>query len=103
MRAYNKDLDEYYSPDDTPELYLTDEQINAVLNSLPHIDKPAEINVREAIKQIETINREEKLGKISASESSAKIRNISNDFLRKYGFWPYITKTFELFYKSFER
>ncbi|MDR1468628.1 MAG: hypothetical protein LBT00_04980 [Spirochaetaceae bacterium] len=103
MRAYNKNLDEYYSPDDTPELYLTDEQINGVLNSLPHIDKPAEINVREAIKEIETINREEKLGNILPAESSVKIRNISNGLLQKYGFWPYVTKTFELFYKSFEQ
>jgi hypothetical protein len=103
MRAYDKNLDEYYYSDDTPELYLTDEQIDDVLNSLPYIDDPAEINVRETIKQIEIINREEKLGKITPSESGARIRDISNNFLRKYDFWPYVTKSFELFYKAFEQ
>jgi hypothetical protein len=103
MRPYNKDLDEYYSPDDTPELYLTEEQINCTLDSLPCMNENAEINVREIIKQIETINREEKLGEISSSESAAKIGIISNDFLQKHGFWPYVTKSFELFYKSFEQ
>jgi hypothetical protein len=103
MRPYDKDMDRYYSPDDTPELYLTEEQINDAFDSLPYMNENAEINVRETIKQIETINREEKLGKISSSESAAKIKTLSNDFLQKYGFWPYVTKSFELFYKSFEQ
>jgi ferritin-like metal-binding protein YciE len=103
MRPYNRKTDRYYSPDDTVELYLTEEQINEALESLPQTDNSAELSVRKTIKKIETINRNEKLGKISSSESTVKIRNISNDFLNEYGFWPYITKSFELFYKSFER
>ena len=59
--------------------------------------------VREIIKQIETINRDEKEGNISSSEANKKITSISNNFLRDFGFWPYVTKSFELFYKSFEK
>jgi len=103
MRPYNRDLDNYYSPDDTPDLYLTEEQINIALASLPSMNENAEISVRETIRRIETINREEKLGNISPSESNEKIKSLSNSFLQKYDFWPYITKSFELFYKSFER
>jgi hypothetical protein len=103
MRPYDENRDRYYSPDDTPELYLTEEQINGVLDLLPVMSEYAEISVRETIKQIETINREEKQGKISPAESTGKIKTLSNDFLHEHGFWPYVTKSFELFYKSFER
>jgi len=101
MRPYNKDIDTYYSPDDTPDLYLTEEQVNNTLEMLSEINEPSEIAVRDVIKRIETINREEKLGIISTKDSFSKIRTISDDFLDKYGFWPYITKTFENFYESF--
>lgn len=102
MRAYNKEIDGYYSPDSTPTLYLTEEQVNTVLCKLPCINTPSEITVRETIRIIEKLNREEKLGSISGSDATKKIAEISNAFLHEYGFWPYITKTHEQFYKSFE-
>jgi hypothetical protein len=103
FRAYNRKTDNYYSPDDTPHLFLTEEQVNNALGSLPIMKEPEEIKVREIIKQIETINRDEKMGNISSSEANKKISTISDDFLFDFGFWPYITKSFELFYKSFEQ
>ncbi|MDR3259726.1 MAG: hypothetical protein LBT51_08995 [Fusobacteriaceae bacterium] len=103
MRSYDKNLDDYYSPDDTPELYLTEEQIDNTLNAIPDYDDPAEIEVKKTIKIIETINREEKFGKISKEDCITKSNKVSDDFLEKYGFWPYITKTFEEFYKLFEK
>jgi hypothetical protein len=102
MRPYDKNLDSYYSPDDTPELYLTENQVNCALEKLPFINEPAEIAVIEVIKEIEHINRMEKTGSITEHESSKKIKEISNSFLKEHGFWPYITKTHERFYKSFE-
>jgi len=103
MRPYNEDLDNYYSPDDTPELYLTENQVDFVLTRLSVINDPAEIEVREIIRDIESINRMEKLGNIREEESADKIKTLSNNFLKKYGFWPYKTKTHESFYKYFDK
>lgn len=34
MRQYNPDVDKYYSPDDTPDLYLSDEQVKEYIGKI---------------------------------------------------------------------
>lgn len=102
MRAYDKEKDSYYSPDDTPELYLTEQQVKEALDYIAkHTDSPEEFDVRILIAKVEELNRKEKLGSISESECRRMIEKITDDFADKYDFWPYITKTFTSFYKYF--
>lgn len=101
MRAYNSKIDKYYSPDDTPELYLTDEQIELGLSLVPIYKEDSEIEVRELIRKIEIINQQEKLLKVSKEESFKVNKELANNFFRKYGFWPYLTKTYKNFYSYF--
>ena len=103
MRKYNNNVDEYYSPDATPDLYLDDETVNSVLEQISRIETEEEIEVRTLIKKIETLHRNACLGGISLEASKQEIRKLSDSFLEKFGFWPYLTKTFTAFYKSFEK
>lgn len=101
MRPYDRTLDHYYSPDDTSDIFLTEEQVKSALQKIPLLDSPEEIDVRQIIISIEEINREEKLAYISSEDSTVRCRKISNDFFAKHGIWPYVTKTHNAFYKSF--
>jgi hypothetical protein len=102
MRPYDRRIDQHYWPDDTPDLFLTEEQVDEVLRNIPLLADPKEIDVRHVIVTIEKINREEKLGVVSTEESIMTCRKISNDFLSKHSVWPYKTKTYDSFYKSFD-
>jgi hypothetical protein len=101
MREYDPQKDNYYSPDDTPNLYLTNKQIKSHLEDIPKFDKCDEKEVRKVIIKIEILNKREKMGKISTNECHKKIEELNDKFLNKYDYWPYMTKTYELFYKSF--
>jgi hypothetical protein len=101
MRNYNPKKDRYYSPDDTPNLYLTDEQINHALKSIPNFDGREEEEVRRVIIKLETLNRDEKLGQITPDDSFKRSRKLADEFLKQFGFWPYITKTHQAFYEFF--
>lgn len=101
IRKYNADIDEYYSPDDTPNLFLTEEQVEEVLASIPKINEESELEAIEIIRKIEKLQRDEKLGEISNDECVKENDKISDYFLKKYGFWPYVTNIYKNFYMSF--
>ncbi len=104
MRAFNSKIDKYYSPDDTPEIFLKSEQVEEALSTINLIDNSdEEIEVRSVIRKIEELNRKEKKGEISEMECNNFTRKITNNFAEKYDFWPYMTKTYKAFYKYFIR
>ena len=35
MRPYDRTLDHYYSPDDTSDIFLTEEQVKSALQKIP--------------------------------------------------------------------
>lgn len=103
MRQYNPNIDKMYSPDDTPELYLSIQQIEYTFNKIKCFEGEDEKAVIEVIREIETLNRKEKLGQITPKECKEKIKIISNNFLDRFGHWPYITKSYKAFYQLFIR
>jgi hypothetical protein len=103
FRPYDNNRDDFYSPDLTPDLYLLEETVLGVLSEIPSRSEEEEIEVRDLIIRIETLNRKEKLGSISIEECFAQNKIIAEDFLRKYGIFPYVAKTYEQFYDSFSR
>jgi len=102
-RPYNKNKDSFYSPDSTPMLYLFEQDILTALDDIPLYEGESEIEVRGLIADIETLNRKEKMGEISPELCLKRNKELADSFLDKYGFWPYITKTYEAFYQYFER
>ena len=103
MRKYEKNIDDYYSPDSTPDLYLDEDLVILVLDSIDKIETDDEIEVREVIKKIESIQRDYCINKITLEESKSKIRYISEQFFNKYEYWPYVTKTYDAFYRYFDK
>lgn len=103
MRQYNPDVDKYYSPDDTPDLYLSDEQVKEYIGKISIEKEESEFEVRHLIVEIESLNRFAKMGEISNEENYIQSKKLADSFLQKFGFWPYVTKTYELFYKNFIR
>lgn len=103
MRKYDKKTDKYYSPDSTPDLYLDEETVDSVLDSIEAYKADEEVEVRKIIKEIEALHRDACLEKISLNDSKAQIKKLSDKFLEKYGFWPYLTKTFTAFYGHFDK
>lgn len=103
MRKYNEKTDKYYSPDATPDLYLDEETVNSVLASIEDFKGDEEVEVKNLIKEIEALHRDACLEKISLKDSKTQIKKLSDKFLEKYGFWPYLTKTFAAFYGHFDK
>lgn len=101
MRAYNRELDNYYSPDDTPHLYLENIQIEEALNNIQNYESQDEKDVRTYIMKIEKLNANQKKGKITEEDCLKSINELAEDFANKYDYWPYMTKTFKEFYNFF--
>lgn len=102
-RLYNENIDDYYSPDDTPHLFLSEEQINEALANLKHYSEQSEIEAKALLKRIEQLNRQEKLGEITPEKCLDKNKELVKAFADKHGFWPYITKTYQDFYEFFRK
>lgn len=102
VRPYNKNKDSFYSPDSTPMLYLTEKDILTALDDIPNYVEESEIEVRDLIVEIETLNRKEKMGAISPELCLKKNKELADSFLDSHGYWPYVTKTYEAFYHYFE-
>lgn len=102
-RPYDKNRDSFYSPDSTPMLYLFEQDIRAALEGIPVYDEKSEIEVRDVIVEIETLNRKEKTGEISHDLCMKRNKELADSFLDRFGFWPYVTKTYDAFYQYFER
>ena len=100
-RPYDPDKDEYYYPDYTPDLYLTDEQIEIALEEIEISDDSAEKETQKIIRQIETLHRKVCLGKLKHTEFLAKCDQISDKFVKVFGYWHSETKTYKDFYKHF--
>ena len=103
FRQYSVDLDDLYSPDATPSLFLSEEQVEESLNSVPQYSEEPEKEARSVVVEIEALNRQEKAGLISADKSLSRNRAIAEQFLEKYGFFPYVTRTYQQFYEYFAR
>jgi len=98
MRQFNPKIDYYYSPDSTPNLYLSEEQVEHALDKISQYGEEAEKVVRSLIRKVEELNRLEKNGIISNDECVLRANKIENEFVKKFGFWPYVTKTYKEFY-----
>jgi hypothetical protein len=100
-RPYDESIDTLYSPDATANLYLTEEMVNDALAAIPAYDEASEKEARSLVIEIESLNRAEKLGKITAEKCFAENKRISDYYLAKFGFWPYMSKTYSEFYELF--
>lgn len=101
MRQFNHQIDEYYSIDSTPDLFLSESQVLYALKEIARYDEESEIAVRELIKDVESINRCEKKGSMTSEQSTTKIGGIFDKFRDQFGFWPHVTKTYKAFYDFF--
>ncbi|MCP3685983.1 MAG: hypothetical protein GY861_25340 [bacterium] len=99
-RPYDPNIDKFYYPDDTPELYLTEEQVENILKKIPAFTTPEEEDARMEIQGIERAHRMKCTSSITHKEYLKKCKNISNKFLKKHGFWAWETKTVKEFYNT---
>ena len=101
MRQFNPQKDKYYSMDNTPDLYLTTEQVNDALNKIKIRNDEMEQSAVELLKKSVNIHMEKGLGKLTGDEESNEIQNLEKDFVSKFGIWPYQTEVYTDFYNLF--
>lgn len=102
-RPYNPEKDDYYYPDDTPEIYLTENQVEQILAQILALDDSAEKDARDEVRQIEKLHRMRCLGQITQEEYLEKCKEVSEEFGNKHGFWAWETVTVKSFYEYFSR
>lgn len=103
MRKFNKSIDDFYSMDETPDVYLDDEQIETALSKITISDEDAEVAAVELLKKEEQIHRDSLMGKYSDDESTKLIQTLEDEYVSKYGFWPSASSVYEDFYSQFVR
>lgn len=101
MKQFDPNEDEYYSINDTPDLYLDDKQVEAALSKIKVTSSEAENRAREILKKSEKIHKDELFGKYSHEQAVSEIQKLENDFGNKFGFWPSASETYEQFYEQF--
>ena len=101
MRKFEEKIDGFYSMDDTPDIYLDDEQIQSALKKIKIPNEEAELAAVELLKKSEQIHRDSLMGKISDEECTKQIQALEDEFVSKYGFWPSASSVYENFYSQF--
>jgi len=101
IREYNPDIDEMYNIDSTPNLYLTEKVVNKTLTEITSYSEEREVSAREILPLIESIHRDELLGKKNKDNAKKEIQELQKKYKDKYGLWPYQTNTFRDFYQNF--
>ena len=76
MRKYDKDIDDFYSMDETPDVYLDDEQIQNALANIKIPNEEAELEAVEILKKSEQLHRDSLMGKLSDDECTKLIQEI---------------------------
>lgn len=101
MRKFDNKIDDYYSMDDTPDVYLDEEQIESALEKIKIPNEEAELAAVELLKKSEQIHRDSLLGKFSNDDCTKQIQLLEDGFVSKYGFWPSASSVYENFYSQF--
>ena len=101
MRKYDKDIDDFYSMDETPDVYLDDEQIQNALANIKIPNEEAELEAVEILKKSEQLHRDSLMGKLSDDECTKLIQEIEDKFVSTFGFWPSASCVYEDFYAQF--
>lgn len=99
-RPFDPQIDHEYHPDNTVGIYLTQQQVKQYLDKVEKINSPDELEARSVIQKIEALHRDELTGKTKSINPEAYDK-ITSSFAKKYGYWPFHSKTSIAFYNLF--
>lgn len=102
VRPFNPKMDKIYGFDETPDLYLEDEQIEEAFSSLPQNNTSEAMAVKQAIIKIETLKREYCKGLLSFETMKQQVSEIDKVFFSKFGYWMYVSSVHQSFYNFFD-
>ena len=94
-RLYDPEVDESYHPDDTPRLYLSDQQVRATMAKLPPTSDPAELEARTILELVETEHRLVLRQESTRTTASHRIE----DYRIRHGSWPWSSESARRFYE----
>lgn len=103
MRQFEPNKDEIYGLNETPDLYLSEEQLSAALKRISISKEKGEEEALQFVFQIESLHRKEALGKISHNDFLSEIKQKQDKFVKEFGFWPYAANSYKAFYGQFNK
>ena len=103
MRQFDPIYDEIYGLNETPDLYLSEEQVSAALERISISKGKGEEEALQFVYQIESLHRNEALDKISHNEFLSEIKQRQDKFVKEFGFWPYAANSYKAFYEQFNK